>query len=62
VRRTNRANISSAALPKVTLSKPPTEGPARLASWSMARRIHSASGTMARTALRKIHSGGAWKT
>jgi hypothetical protein len=54
--------MRSAVLPKVTLSRPPTAGPARLASCSVARRIHSASGTMASTLLTKTQIGGAWKT
>jgi hypothetical protein len=42
--RPTRAMISSAALPNVALSSPPTPAPARLASCSVARPIHPAKG------------------
>ncbi len=41
-----RAMISSGALPKVTLSRPPMPGPDRAASSSVARPISAAVGTM----------------
>ncbi len=40
-----RAMISSGALPKVTLSRPPMPGPERAASSSVARPISAAVGT-----------------
>ena len=42
--RANRAMISSGALPKVTLSRPPMPGPARSASSSVARPMSAAVG------------------
>ncbi len=57
VLRTKSARINSAVLPKVTFSKPPIAEPARCASCSVARRIHSASGTIATTAQMKVQSG-----
>ena len=42
--RAKRAMISSGALPKVTLSRPPTPGPERAASSSVARPISAAVG------------------
>ena len=44
--RAKRAMISSGALPKVTLSRPPMPGPERAASSSVARPISAAVGTM----------------
>ncbi len=42
--RAKRAMISSGALPKVTLSRPPMPGPERAASSSVARPISAAVG------------------
>ena len=42
----NRAMISSGALPKVTLRSPPTPGPERAASSSVARPMSAAVGTI----------------
>src|SRR5262249_7794066 len=56
--RTKSARISSAALPKVTFSRPPTADPADFVISSVARRIQSASGTMAAAAGTKTPSGG----
>ena len=42
--RAKRAMISSGALPKVTLSRPPIPGPERAASSSVARPISAAVG------------------
>ena len=44
--RAKRAMISSGALPKVTLSRPPMPGPERAASSSVARPISAAVGTI----------------
>ncbi len=44
--RAKRAMISSGALPKVTLSRPPMPGPERAASSSVARPINAAVGTI----------------
>jgi hypothetical protein len=57
--RMKSARISSAALPKVTLSRPPIAEPAVAASCSVARRIQSARGTIARPASRKTRTGPA---
>jgi hypothetical protein len=49
----------SAALPKVALSSPPTLGPTRSVSASVAAPIRPASGTSPSAASRKTVSGGA---
>src|SRR5918912_1059713 len=41
---TKSARMSSAMFPNVTLRSPPTADPARRATWSVPRRIHSALG------------------
>src|SRR5262249_2096525 len=47
--RTSRmAMISSVMLPNVALRRPPTRGPARIASWSVARPMRAARGMIAR--------------
>jgi hypothetical protein len=51
--------VNSAALPKVIFSKPPITAPDRRAICSVARRSHSASGTVADAAVMKTYSGGA---
>ena len=50
--------ISSGALPKVALSKPPTASPVRAAICSVDRTINTAIGTMAKAAEKKITGGG----
>ena len=50
----NRAMISSGALPKVTLSRPPMPGPERAASSSVARPISAAVGMIPSAATTKI--------
>ena len=50
----NRAMISSGALPKVTLSRPPIPGPERAASSSVARPISAAVGMIPSAATTKI--------
>src|ERR1035437_7939120 len=47
--------MSSAALPKVAFSSPPSAGPARCASCSVARPIMPASGTSDTAAVMNIH-------
>ncbi len=54
-----RAMISSGALPKVTLSRPPMPGPERAASSSVARPISAAVGMMPSAATPKISPAGA---
>ena len=56
---TKMAMISSARLPKVTLSSPPMVCPARAATCSVALRSQSASGMMATVEAANTHSGGA---
>ena len=51
--RAKRAMISSGALPKVTLSRPPIPGPERAASSSVARPISAAVGMMPSAAATK---------
>ncbi len=51
--------MNSAALPKVTFSRPPMAGPARSATCSVARRIQEPSGTMAAAPAANTHIGGA---
>src|SRR5262245_988019 len=58
-RSTNSARMNSAALPKVTFSRPPMAGPARSATCSVARRIHPLNGMMAAAAVANTHSGAA---
>src|SRR5215510_3393510 len=58
-RSTNSARMNSAALPKVTFSKPPMAGPARSATCSVARRIHPLNGMMAAAATANTQSGAA---
>src|SRR5579863_2453123 len=48
------ARINSAALPRVALSRPPAPSPVWRESSLVARPRHSASGTIARQAARKI--------
>ena len=48
--------MSSAALPRVALSKPPIPGPIDSARHSVARPMRPARGTMAAVDKRKIHS------
>src|SRR5215813_5917962 len=52
-RKAASAMMSSAALPKVALSSPPTPSPMRSASCSVARPIHAARGRMARDEVAK---------
>jgi hypothetical protein len=54
--------ISSGALPKVALSKPPTASPVRAAICSVDRTINTAIGTMAKAAEKKITGGGTLPT
>ena len=49
-RSATMAIMSSAALPKVALSSPPTAGPLRLARCSVASPMYPASGMMAAAA------------
>ena len=56
----NRAMISSGALPKVTLSRPPIPGPERAASSSVARPISAAVGMIPSAAAAKISPAEAW--
>ena len=49
--------ISSVTLPKVALRSPPTMGPDRSASWSVARPIRAASGTIATQDATKTRTG-----
>ena len=46
-------------LPKLTVSRPPMAGPTRSASWSVARRTHSASTAMASALEANTRSGEA---
>ena len=55
----NRAMISSGALPKVTLSRPPIPGPDLAASSSVARPISAAVGMIPSAATKKITAGSA---
>ena len=50
--------ISSGALPKLMLMRPPATGPARLASTSVALRIQSESTAMPMAPVINIHTGG----
>ena len=50
--------MSSGALPKVALSKPPTAWPVRMAICSVDCTINTAIGTMANAAEKKITGGG----
>src|SRR5262245_53789040 len=54
VRSAAKAMISSAALPNVALSRPPTPSPSRVASCSVACPIQPASGTIASADAAKI--------
>src|SRR5438034_1183415 len=56
--RAKIAMISSVALPKVALRRPPTPGPACLPSSSVARPRNQASGTIARPATAKTMTPG----
>ena len=56
----NRAMISSGALPKVTLSRPPIPGPERAASSSVARPISAAVGMIPSAETAKIAPAGLW--
>jgi hypothetical protein len=58
--RAKRAMISSGALPKVTLRKPPIPGPERAASSSVARPISAAVGMIPNAAAAKISVAEAW--
>ena len=51
------ATINSVRFPNVALSSPPSCGPTRIASWSVARPISPASGTMASAAVTKVSNG-----
>src|SRR5689334_1006261 len=53
--RSERAIMSSAALPNVALRSPPTPSPARSASCSVARPSHPAKGRIAIAAATKIN-------
>ncbi len=55
----NSAMISSGALPKVTLSRPPIPGPERDASSSVAMPINAAVGMIPSAAVKKIRVGAA---
>src|SRR3954453_80388 len=57
--RAKRAMISSGALPKVTLRRPPMPGPERAASSSVARPISAAVGTIPSADAAKITVAGA---
>ena len=57
--RANRAMISSGALPKVTLSRPPITLPERSATSSVARPIRAAVGISATAETKKITVAGA---
>ena len=50
--------ISSGALPKVALSRPPKASPVRAAICSVERTISTAIGTMANAAEKKMTGGG----
>ena len=52
--------ISSGALPKVTLRKPPMPGPERAASSSVARPISAAVGMIPSAETAKTTVAGAW--
>ena len=60
--RARRVMISSAALPKVALSRPPYWAPRCRATWPVAWPMSPASGTMPRHAVTKTSSGGAPRT
>src|SRR4051812_17525293 len=60
--RANRAMMSSGALPKVTLSRPPMPGPLRAASSSVARPISAAVGMTPSAEVAKISVGLACAT
>ena len=55
--RAKRAMISSGALPKVTLSRPPMPGPERAASSSVARPISAAVGMIPSAEVAKTSAG-----
>src|SRR6476661_7731818 len=57
-----RAMISSGALPKVTLSRPPMPGPERAASSSVARPMSAAVGITPSAEAKKISGAPAWAT
>ena len=57
--RAKRAMISSGALPKVTLSRPPMPGPERAASSSVARPISAAVGMIPSAEAAKTTVAGA---
>jgi hypothetical protein len=59
-RRAKKAMISSGALPKVTFRKPPTPGPVRAASCSVASPITAAVGMTPSAAAPKTSTGAAW--
>ena len=58
--RAKRAMISSGALPKVTLSRPPIPGPERAASSSVARPISAAVGMIPSADAAKTTPAEAW--
>ena len=53
----NTATINSVRLPKVALSRPPSWGPTRIASWSVARPMRPARGTIASAEVMKVSNG-----
>ena len=55
--RAKNAMISSGALPKVTLSRPPMPGPLRAASCSVASPMSAAVGMTASAAAEKMNAG-----
>ena len=57
-RRAKSAMISSVALPKVAFINPPSAGPTRSDSSSVASPINPANGTMASAAVKKISRSG----
>ena len=59
-RSAKKAMISSGALPKVTLRKPPMPGPERAASSSVARPISAAVGMTPSADATKITVAAAW--
>ena len=56
------AMMSSAALPKVALSRPPMVGPVRCARCSVASPMKPASGSTPRQAVKKTQTAGACST
>ena len=55
-----RAMMSSGALPKVTLSRPPMPGPERTASSSVARPMSAAVGMTPSAEAKKVETAPAW--